>query len=172
MQGCIIWLCGLSGSGKSVICEGLTEKIRRYHSNILYLDGDIFREFFPSLGYDKQSRINVAIKRAKFCNLVANQGVNIVCSTISMFNEVYEFNRLNAKNFYDIYIYCTQEELERRDQKGLYSNFKNGKEKNIVGLDINFDPPSPKMRLDNSDRANLESKIELIFNNVKNLLVS
>lgn len=171
MKGCIIWLCGLSGSGKSTICGALVDKIRLTHSNTLYLDGDVFREFFPSLGYDKQSRIDIAIKRAKFCNIISSQGINVVCSTISMFNEVYEFNKENLKNFYDVYIYCDIEELKRRDQKNLYSNFYKALEKNIVGLDICFDPPSSKMIIDNSKQDNLNQKVDLIFKNIEGLLI-
>ncbi|EAK2629526.1 adenylyl-sulfate kinase [Campylobacter coli] len=159
----IIWLTGLAGSGKSTIGKALYEKLKQDHENIIYLDGDDLRDLLGCHSYDKKGRIEVALKRSQFAKFLNNQGIIVVVTTISMFNEIYQYNRKNLKNYFEIYIKCSMEELIKRDQKELYTKALKGEIENVVGVDIKFDEPSAHFVLDNSMRENLDEKVETII---------
>ncbi|TDJ81183.1 adenylyl-sulfate kinase [Campylobacter volucris] len=159
----IIWLTGLAGSGKSTIGKALYEKIKEKNKNIIYLDGDELRDLLGHYGYDKKGRIDIALKRAKFAKFLNEQGMIVVVTTISMFNEIYKYNRENFKNYIEIYVKCEMQELIKRDQKGLYTQALEGKIKEVVGVDINFDEPNPSLIIENSKQENLKQKVDKIY---------
>ncbi|WP_139451838.1 adenylyl-sulfate kinase [Campylobacter armoricus] len=163
MVASVIWLTGLAGSGKSTIGKALYEKIKQKYKNIIYLDGDELRDLLGHYGYDKQSRIDMALKRSQFAKFLNDQDMIVVVTTISMFNEVYEYNRQNLKNYFEIYIKCSMEELIKRDQKGLYTKALNDKIKEVVGIDIKFDEPNPNLIIENSLQDRLGEKVDKIY---------
>lgn len=162
-KGLVIWLCGLAGSGKSTIGKAVYDELKKSIANIVYLDGDELRDLLGSYGYDREGRINVALQRSKFAHFLSNQGLVVVVTTISMFKEIYQYNRKNLENYLEIYIKCDLEELKRRDQKGLYSDALCGRVQNVVGIDIGFDEPNADFVLDNSKREKLDKKIQIIL---------
>ncbi|EGK8096060.1 adenylyl-sulfate kinase [Campylobacter lari] len=159
----IIWFTGLAGSGKSTIGKALYEKLKQEYKNIIYLDGDELRDIIGHYGYDKQSRIDMALKRAKFAKFLNEQDMIVIVTTISMFNEIYEYNKKNFENYIEVYIKCDLQELIKRDQKGLYTKALNGEIKNVVGVDIRYDEPNAHFVLDNSMQENLDEKVEMII---------
>ncbi|EAI9225337.1 adenylyl-sulfate kinase, partial [Campylobacter coli] len=98
-KGGVIWLTGLAGSGKSCIAEALYQKLKEKYDNIIYLDGDEFRELLGYYKYDKQSRIEVSIKRSKFAHFLSSQNMLVIVSAISMWDEIYRYNRKTLKNY-------------------------------------------------------------------------
>lgn len=166
-KGSVIWLTGLAGSGKSYIAEALCEKLRFKYKNVIYLDGDELRDLLGSYDYDKQGRINMALKRSQFAHFLSSQGMMVIVSTISMFKEIYDYNRKTLKNYCEIYIQCELEELIRRDKKNLYTKAINKEIINIVGIDLKYDEPKPNLIIDNNQFGNLEQKVDNILNFLK-----
>lgn len=161
-KGAVIWLCGLAGSGKSTLAMALNERLRAKFDNVIYLDGDESREIFGHFSYDKNGRIDMAIKRSKLANFLSKQGQIVIVSTISLFNEVYEFNRATLQNYFEVFVKCEFDELKRRDQKGLYTKALSGEIANVVGVDIAYDAPSPNLVLENSKAVDLEQKAQVL----------
>lgn len=161
-KGAVIWLCGLAGSGKSTLAMALNERLRAKFDNVIYLDGDESREIFGHFSYDKNGRIDMAIKRSKLANFLSKQGQIVIVSTISLFNEVYEFNRATLQNYFEVFVECEFDELKRRDQKGLYTKALSGKIANVVGVDIAYDAPCPNLVLENSKAVDLEQKAQVL----------
>lgn len=164
-QGSVIWFCGLAGSGKSALAETLLKLLRNKFDNVVYLDGDETREFCEPYtdNYSKEGRMQAALKRARMADFLSKQGQIVVVSTISLFNEVYEFNRANCINYFEIFVECEFDELKRRDKKGLYTGALQGKIKDVVGVDIKFDEPKPNLRLDNTKLDKLDEKARFVF---------
>lgn len=156
----VIWLMGLAGSGKSTLGRTLYMELKqRGINNIVYLDGDEFREIIDAFGYDKASRIEVAKKRAMLCQMLSSQGLIVIASSISLFQENYKFNREYIKEYFEVYVHCDMEELKKRNQKGLY----NGDIENVVGLDIAIDEPNADLVIDNHEgmlEINLKKLVE------------
>lgn len=167
-NGLIIWINGLAGSGKSTISKELYNLIKKEIPNVVYLDGDGFRDIISCDKHDRSSRIQVAILRAKMCNMLSQQGIIVIASTISLFQEVYQNNRNTFKHYLEVYIQCDMEELIKRDQKNLYTDALSGKIKDVVGIDIAFDPPNPHLKIDNSETNNANLKANTILQYIKN----
>ena len=159
-HGLVIWLCGLAGSGKSTIGKALYESLRGEIPNLVYLDGDEFRDLLGHYDYDKQSRIECALKRADFAHFLSAQGLVVVVTTISLFREIYNYNRKRLQNYLEVYVECPLEELKKRDQKGLYSGALSGVIQNVVGVDIAFDEPRADIVIHNGECDCLEQKVQ------------
>ncbi|MBK1971587.1 adenylyl-sulfate kinase [Campylobacter sp. TTU_617] len=166
-KGLVIWLTGLAGSGKSYIAEALYKKLCLKYKNIIYLDGDELRDLLGNYDYDKQGRINMALKRSQFAHFLSSQEMIVIVSTISMFKEIYDYNRKTLKNYCEIYIQCELEELIKRDKKNLYTKAINKEINNVVGIDLKYDEPKPDLIIDNNQFGNLEQKVENILNFLK-----
>ncbi|EPE3793673.1 adenylyl-sulfate kinase [Campylobacter lari] len=171
MKNFIITLTGLAGSGKSTIGKALYNTLKQEYANIIYLDGDEFRDVLGVYDYDKQSRINLAIKRSKFAKFLNDQGMIVIVTTISMFNEIYTYNRKNLQNYFEVYIKCDIEELIKRDQKNLYSKALRKEIQDVVGIDIKFDFPNSDLVIENSRQDKLEEKVQMIIKKLRDVNV-
>lgn len=142
-KGMVIWITGLSGSGKTTLSNELLLLLKRKKNAVLSLDGDKLREVIniDNENYDKASRLQIAQRYSKLCNIIANQGIIVLVSTISMFKEIYRLNRDIFPDYFEIYLDTPISELKRRDSKHIYSRFEAGELKNVAGLDIEVDEP-------------------------------
>ena len=128
MDGVVIWVTGLSGSGKTTLSRNLISLLKNEGKKFILLDGDELREILSAglvssaQGYDKESRKNIAKIYSNLARNLASQGFNVVVSTISMFDEVREFNAKNITNYFEVYLEVSDDELRRRNSKGLYGD--------------------------------------------------
>tara|TARA_B110000483_G_scaffold74804_1_gene93080 strand:- start:856 stop:1371 length:516 start_codon:yes stop_codon:yes gene_type:complete len=163
----LIWITGLSGSGKTTIGKGVFQKLKEKEVNTVFVDGDQYREVFGASGYTKAERLVVAKNIVKLCNFLIDQNINVVCCTISLFKEIHEQNKKQFKNYYEIFVSCEIEELIKRDQKELYSKALKGEIKNVVGVDIKYNKPSnPFLLIDNNKKDGLTENIDLIYKKI------
>ena len=127
--------------------------------NTVYVDGDEIRETLgldgDSYYYTLEGRQEVAHRITSLCRWLDVQKINVVCCTISLFDEIHIRNRQELSEYFEVYIDVPIEVLKRRDQKNLYD----GSQMNVVGLDLPFAPPaSPHMTIDNAvDRSELSN---------------
>jgi len=134
----VYWITGLSGAGKTTIGREYYLYLKSSIDNVVFLDGDELREIMGGdFGYELLERKRLAHSYAKLSKMLSDQRIHVVIATISMFNEVREWNRCNIENYVEIYIKVPIEILIERDQKNLYSKNK----KNIVGFNIHMEEP-------------------------------
>ena len=77
----IIWLIGISGSGKTTIGKLVYKKLNKKIKNIIYLDGDEFRYLMGNdLGYKSIDRDKNAERLIKFIKFLSNQKINVICA--------------------------------------------------------------------------------------------
>eukprot|EP00003_Mantamonas_plastica_P028034 TRINITY_DN6197_c0_g1_i1.p7 TRINITY_DN6197_c0_g1~~TRINITY_DN6197_c0_g1_i1.p7 ORF type:complete len:179 (-),score=4.89 TRINITY_DN6197_c0_g1_i1:4146-4682(-) len=144
--GTVYWITGLSGSGKSTIGSLLCKRLRQDSDNVVYLDGDVLRSVFGNKnGHSIEERHDLAMQYARLCQMLSQQGMQVVCATISMFKDVRDWNRNNISDYKEIYLKVPIDVLIKRDQKGLYSRAMRKEIDNIIGIDLPFEEP------DNSD---------------------
>ena len=146
MTGQVIWITGLSGAGKTTIANELTARLQKSGLQPILLDGDILRSLFKVPhdkidSHNRESRIKLALKYAQMCKLLSSQGFVVVIATISMFNEVYAWNRENLPNYFEVYLKVPLEELRHRDPKYIYQRHDDGDLRNVAGLDLLVDQP-------------------------------
>ncbi len=144
MRGKVIWITGLSGSGKTTLANEVGAEIRKLKVNPIILDGDILRAVLALEDADhfsKEQRLNIALRYSKICKVLSSQGFVVIIATISMFKEVYHWNRENLPGYFEVYLKVPMNELKRRDSNKIYSNSDLTRVKNVVGLDIKVDEP-------------------------------
>lgn len=141
-KGKVFWITGLPGAGKSTIGKLLFKKLKNDHPNTVYLDGDVFREILgDDRGYDAKDRRKLAMLYGRFCHMLSDQGINVVCATVSMFHDARNWNRENITNYVEIYLKVPIKVLIARDQKQLYSRAMKGEIKNVIGIDMEMEEP-------------------------------
>ena len=168
MTGQVIWITGLSGAGKTTVAEQLTLRIRELGLNPILLDGDVLRDLFKNTGaisqtYNREARIKLALKYAHMCKILSSQGFTVVIATISMFREVYAWNRANLPNYFEVYLKVPLDELRLRDLKKIYKRYDAGELNNVAGLDLCIDEPlEPNVTLDFEKQPFLWKSPEII----------
>lgn len=137
-SGKLIWITGLAGAGKSTAAKYLIEKLRNDQiRNIVMIDGDSVREICDNdLGYSLEERKKNAWRIVKLCEYLCNQGLIVVCATVSLYKEIHEYIYTHFDNPRIIFLNISQEIINRRNQKELYTTGIN-----VVGVNIGYDIP-------------------------------
>jgi hypothetical protein len=104
------------------------------------------------------------MRNARLCLLLAEQGIDVVCATISLFHEVQRWNRQNIPRYREIYLRVPIEELRRRDSKGIYARARCSDARDVVGLDVRAEfPESPDLVLDNYEALDVAAAVDRIL---------
>lgn len=142
----ILWLVGMSGAGKTAIGRELCALWKQDKPNTVLVDGDEMRAVF--MQNDQPDAHTIAGRRrnaervTEVCNWLDRQDMNVVCCILSIFPEMRQLNRERFSGYREIYVRVPQEELERRDNKGLYAAVRRGEITDVVGFDIAFPEPT------------------------------
>ncbi len=141
-RGVTVWFTGLSGAGKTTICQAVEEKLRSGGYQLEVLDGDIVREnLTKGLGFSKEDR-DENIRRIGFvAHLLTRNGVIVLVSAISPYRAVREEVRQKIGDFVEVYVSTPLEVCEERDVKGLYKRARAGQIKQFTGIDDPYEPP-------------------------------
>ena len=87
-RGAVYWITGLAGVGKSTLAKHLYETLKLLKPNVVLLDGDNIREVFDhDLGYSSEERLKSARRNSRLSKLLSDQGIDVICATISLFHE-------------------------------------------------------------------------------------
>jgi adenylylsulfate kinase-like enzyme len=132
----VIWITGLPGAGKSTLANILLKQLRNQGEQALLLDGDPLRNALQMHGYDPDSRKKLALTYARLGKMFSQQGSIAICATVSMFDSVRAWNAENISDYLEVYIKVSDEVLQARDQKGLYSTRPTGEAANLHGFDL------------------------------------
>jgi adenylylsulfate kinase len=133
----VYWITGLSGAGKTTLANALVAQFRVKNIATALIDGDVMRELMGEVtAYDRQTRFELSKRYSAFCHYLVSQGINVVCSTISLFHETQTWNRQHIPGYCEIYLETSMEDLLKRDFKKIYDRAQKGELKNVVGIDI------------------------------------
>lgn len=151
----VIWLIGLSGSGKTTIARALYDMLKPEHRALVLVDGDEVRDVFPrDTDHTVEGRRRNAERISPLCAMLDRQDIHVIAAVLSIFPEWQKWNRETFSAYHEVFLDIPLEELERRDPKGLYSKARAGEMPNVVGLDIPFPrPPAPDQVLTLADQA-------------------
>ena len=167
MEPAVLWFTGLSGAGKSAIANQVYEELKNKGIRVERLDGDSIRDIFPSTGFSQEDRENHVKRVGYLASKLENNGVFVVCSLISPFQQSRDFVRNQCKNFVEIYVSTPIEECEKRDPKGLYAKVRRGEIKNFTGIDDPYEvPQKPEIVIDTT-AIPLEKAVQMVLNMIK-----
>jgi adenylylsulfate kinase len=155
----VIWIIGLSGTGKTTLARQVVERIRQLNGKVVLLDGDLIRTLFGNdVGHTIEGRRRNAQRLSVLSKFLADQGIHVVAAVLSIFPEWRRWNRENIPDYSEVYIKASMQTLLRRDIKNLYARAVRGEIVNVVGVDIPFpEPENPELVIEN-DLDRLEFK--------------
>ncbi|HWQ56228.1 MAG TPA: adenylyl-sulfate kinase [Bryobacteraceae bacterium] len=163
-QGCVVWLTGLSGAGKTTISRVLAERLAATGVPHELLDGDVLRETLSrGLGFSKEDR-DTHVRRVGFvAGMLARHGVVVVAAVISPYRAVRDELRASIPGFVEVHVDCPIDELARRDVKGLYRKALAGEIGNFTGVSDPYEPPLRPEVTVNTATGNPDDSADLIL---------
>ena len=166
-KGQVLWMTGLSGSGKSTIANELEKILYSQGKKTYILDGDNIRHGLnKDLGFTDKDRVENIRRVAEVAKLMCDAGLIVITAFISPFRLEREMARsLFEKNdFKEIYISTPLKVAEKRDPKGLYKKARQGKLPNFTGIDSIYEKPiNPDLEIDTS-KVSLSKSVKKILN--------
>ena len=162
----VLWLTGLSGSGKSTIAKYLERLLFVEGFLPQVLDGDNIRfGINNNLSFSTEDRLENIRRIAEISKLYLHTGVICINSFISPSREMRDLARsiVGAEDFIEIYINAPIEVCEARDVKGLYQKARAGLIKGFTGIDDPYEAPeNPNLEI-RTDQLTIEASAVLIL---------
>ena len=170
--GCVVWLTGLSGSGKSTIAHGLEERLLRAGHLAYVLDGDNVRHGLDAdVAFSPEQRDENIRRLGEVAALFADAGV----ITITAFISPYRAGRQRARDaagrrpFVEVFLDVPVEECEKRDPKGLYCKARSGQISDFTGLSAPYEPPAEPELVLQTGRLSVQQCVEAVEGRLREL---
>ena len=165
-RGAIIWLTGLSGSGKSTIAVAAERELVNRGHLAYVLDGDNVRHGLnKNLGFSPEDRTENIRPTGEVSKLFTDAGVIVFSSFISPYRADRDGARelMAAGDFIEVYVNASLETCEGRDVKGLYQKARAGEIPEFTGISAPYEAPeSPELILDTNRQSVEESVVQLV----------
>ena len=165
-RGCVVWLTGLSASGKSTIATELERELFRRGFQPFILDGDSVRQCLCSdLDFSERDRHENIRRVGEVARLFSDAGFICISAFISPHRADRELvrNLMPAGTFVEVFVNAPLAVCEQRDPKGLYAKARKLKIKNFTGISSPYEPPlKPEIEL-RTDRLTVMQAVEKIL---------
>lgn len=168
-RGCVVWLTGLSGSGKSTIGAALEAHLVTNGRAAFCLDGDNLRHGLCSnLGFSSDDRDENIRRVSCVAGLFADAGLITICAFISpmQHQRVSARDAIGSDRFFEVFVDTPLDVCEARDPKGLYVRARRGEIEGFTGVGSEYEPPiDPALRIDTEElevTASVERILEML----------
>ena len=165
-RGCVLWLTGLSGSGKSTVATELERELFNLGRHAYILDGDNIRHGLCSdLGFSHKDRTENIRRIGEVAKLFADAGAICITAFISPYRADRELARriLPRGRFVEVYVNAPVNICEQRDPKGLYAKARAGEIKDFTGVSAPYEAPAnPEIEL-NTDQLTVPESVARIL---------
>jgi len=165
-QSKVLWLTGLSGSGKSTIAKALERQLFDDGFFPQVLDGDNIRSGInQNLTFTPEDRTENIRRIAEVARLYVQSGIICLNSFISPTRAMRDMARsiIGADDFLEIYINAPLAVCEDRDVKGLYQKARRGEIKGFTGIDAPYEPPQNPVVEVRTDHLSVEESVKKIM---------
>jgi adenylylsulfate kinase len=168
-HGVVLWLYGLSGSGKSTIANAVERTLHAEGRFTAILDGDNLRTGLNSnLGFSDEDRAENVRRVAETAKLLAGLGVIVLVSVITPHRELRALaSRLVGPDFHEVYVRAAFETCAQRDPKGLYAKARDGAIKQFTGKDSGFEEPDNGCLILDTEAASAEECASLLLEHLR-----
>jgi len=165
---CVIWLTGISGSGKSTIANALDKELYSAGMHTYILDGDNIRNGLSiDLGFSDEDREENIRRVGEVSKLMVDAGLVVIVALISPFRKDRQMvrNLFKEGEFIEVFVDTPLEVAEERDVKEFYKRAREGKLKSFTGIDSIYERPvKPEMIV--SGFGNIKKTISKIQNHL------
>ncbi|MCB0801636.1 MAG: adenylyl-sulfate kinase [Flavobacteriales bacterium] len=162
----VLWMTGLSGSGKTTIAKQLEKILHEKGYLTQLLDGDNIRAGINNnLGFSDADRIENIRRIAEISKLFLNCGIITINCFVSPTEEIRRQAKeiIGEENFIEVFINTPLSVCETRDVKGLYKKARAGEIKDFTGISAPFEAPiSPEISVETENKSVEESTEEII----------
>lgn len=171
-EGAVIWLTGLSASGKSSLANGLERALVRHGYGCYVLDGDTLRKGLNAdLGFSPGDRRENTRRVGAVAGLFADAGLVCIVAVISPYREDRaQARQLCAQGFHEVHVAADLQTCEARDPKGLYQKARAGELNEFTGISAPYEAPlRPQLYLDTAGETlevSLEALVSYVLENV------
>jgi adenylylsulfate kinase len=142
MQSQVVWFTGLSGAGKTTLCQSVAKELSRRSHRVQVLDGDDMREHLcADLSFSTADRIENVRRISYVAELLAKHDVIVLVALISPLRSMREVARKTATHFCEVFVDAPVSVCEGRDVKGLYKGAREGKVADFTGISSLYEPP-------------------------------
>ncbi len=169
-RGLVVWLYGLSGSGKTSLALALDRSLQSERRLTTLLDGDSLRSGLnQGLGFTVVDRTENIRRAAEVAKLFAHSGVITICAFITPTQAMRELARsiIGPADFLEVYVACSFAECERRDVKGLYAKAKAGGITHFTGQDSVFEPSTSADLILDTEKEDFATLLERLVERVE-----
>jgi adenylylsulfate kinase len=168
-KGIVIWMTGLSASGKTTLAIGLEKALYEKGFLCYVLDGDNVRAGINNnLRFSEEDRKENIRRVAEVSKLFVQCGIITINSFVSPTNDLRDMAKsiIGANDFKLVYVNTPIEICEQRDSKGLYAKARRGEIKDFTGINAPFDEPvSPDLEIKTAEHSfeeNLKGLVEFV----------
>ncbi|NJN81356.1 MAG: sulfate adenylyltransferase subunit CysN [Caldilineaceae bacterium] len=165
-KAAVLWLTGLSGSGKSTVARHLERRLFEMGCQTVYLDGDNVRHGLNGdLGFSAEDRKENIRRVGEVAKLGFEHGAITLCTFISPYRADRDFARSLLPNgrFFEVYVKCSLEVCKRRDPKGLYAKALAGEIKEFTGVSAPYEEPEQPEILVETDIQSVDEIVSAIL---------
>ena len=171
-KGFVVWLTGLSGSGKSTIANALEVMLHQRKIRTFVLDGDNVRHGLNAdLGFTETDRAENIRRVAEVAKLFVDAGMVTIVSFISPFEAERSLAKeiIGESDFFEVFVDAPMVVVEKRDTKGLYAKARAGLLPNFTGVDSPYEiPTNPNLRVESSVSSVVECIDQIVAELVRN----
>lgn len=169
-KACVVWLTGLSGSGKSTVANIVEKKLAAMGQHTYLLDGDNVRHGLnKDLGFTDADRVENIRRIGEVARLMVDSGLIVLTAFISPFRSERAVARalVDDGEFLEVFVETPLHIAEQRDPKGLYKKARRGELKNFTGIDSPYEPPEQPEILVDTAAMSAEQAAEKIISELR-----
>ncbi len=141
-EGLTVWFTGLSGAGKTTLCNAVYSILLDQGRRVEILDGDVLRQHLSrDLSFSKQDR-DENIRRIGFiADMLTRNGILVLVAAISPYRVARDAVRQKIGRFLEVFVDAPLSVCEQRDPKGLYRKARRGELRGFTGIDDPYEEP-------------------------------
>ena len=163
-RGIVVWMVGLSGSGKSTIANALEKELHAEGRLVAMVDGDNLRSGLNAgLGFSDEDRSENIRRASEVAKILKHNGL-ITLVTLITPQEIFrqQVREILGDDLVQVYVKASFEACRARDVKGLYAKEAAGEIKNFSGKTSSFEEPEHADLVLDTESESLETCVSTL----------
>jgi bifunctional enzyme CysN/CysC len=143
-RAAVIWLTGLSGTGKSTVARAVERQLFADGYRTVLLDGDQLRHGLNGdLGFSRRDRAENIRRAGEVARVLYESGCVVLCAFVSPYRADRDAVRalFDGGRFAEVQLTASLEVLRARDTKGLYQQEAKGAALGLTGVSTPYEAP-------------------------------